>query len=383
MINFDKILLLPFMLSLLIYGCGGSTDNDPGNTEINFPEVRHSLTTLAPSNAILIASTSNFGPRDSTTLMEFENSLFLFWGFYRNNSNYQDVWLSTNEGLFWDLVGGNPHPLNNELSDIQYSESSDFPKVYSAVIESQGFIWAISDTIWRSKYGKSWEKASNSGPVSKSLTGVGAAGHPRIFQIKNYYVFISTLLGEVWKSDNLIDWQYLASISNFTPRCGAALFKVKDAIYIAGGSAAGASGCDYNTATNDVWYSLDGSTWKNIKTSSGKTIKFPWMPRMWPCVVVDEENVAWLVAGYSPVSNSNLNDIWFSNDMVNWDLLTEPRTDEEPGALTFRHAPACLYRKDSRSILIVGGKGGITADNDSASTMNDVLQVKLPPISGN
>ena len=110
-------------------------------------------------------------------------------------------------------------------------------------------------------------------------------------------------------------------------------------------------------------------------------MNFPWMPRMWPCVVVDEENVTWLVGGYNPDSNTNLKDVWFSKDMINWDLLTEPATGEEPGALTFRHAPACLYQKDSRSILIAGGKGGANPDNDSASTMNDVLVFKLPAIN--
>lgn len=370
--------LLPFLLSLLTYGCGGSTGNDPGNNEIQFPEVRPSLITMAPSKAIVIAATANFGPRDSATLVGFENTIILFWGFYRGNSNYQDVWMTADEGLFWQLVGGNPNPLNNELNNIQYYESNDFPKVYSAIVESQGFIWAVSDTILKSNDGKSWEKVSDSGPVPKSLTGVGAAGHTHIFKIKNYFVFISTSLEDVWKSDNLIDWEYLASISNFTPRCGAAVFKFKDAIYIAGGSAAGASGCDYNTPTNDIWYSLDGNTWKDVKTRSGNTINFPWLPRMWPCVVVDEENVIWLVAGYRPDSNTNLNDIWFSNDMVNWDILAEPTSGENLSALTFRHAPACLYRENSRNILIAGGKGGVNADNDNASTMNDVLRVALP-----
>lgn len=379
--NKNIILLVSFLLSLLINGCGDSAGNNPGNNEISFPEVRPSSTTMAPSKAVLIAAASKFGPRDSATLVEFESEIILFWGFYRGYSNYQDVWKSADEGLFWEFMGGNPNPLNNELSNIQYYESNDFPKVYSAIVESQGYIWAVSDTVWNSKDAKSWKKVSDTGPISKSLIGVGAAGHTHIFQIKDYFVFISTQLGEVWKSNNLINWEHLASITDFTPRCGAVVFKVKNVIYIAGGSAAGASGCDYNTPKNDIWYSLDGSTWKEVKTSSGKTIIFPWMPIMWPCIVVDEENVTWLVAGYRPDSNSNLKDIWFSNDLVNWDLLADPTSGDNLGALTFRHAPACLYRESSRSILIAGGKGGVNADNDSASTMNDILRVALPPIT--
>ena len=375
--NSTAIFYLLFLLVVLLPGCS----KDTGTSEITFPEERPSSTTMAPSRAISVASNANFGPRDSATLLDFDDMLLLFWGFYRNNSNYQDVWLSIDGGLYWALAGGNPYPLNNELTDVQYYETDDFPRVYSAIIESQGFLWAVSDTVWKSKDAKSWQKVSDSGPVPKTLTGIGVAGHPHIFQIHNYFVFISTLLGTVWKSDNLMEWQQWASISDFTPRCGSVSFKVKDTIYIAGGSRAGASGCHYDSPANDAWYSLDGKSWKIVKPASGTSMNFPWMPRMWPCVVVDEENVTWLVGGYNPDSNTNLKDVWFSKDMINWDLLTEPATGEEPGALTFRHAPACLYQKDSRSILIAGGKGGANPDNDSASTMNDVLVFKLPAIN--
>jgi hypothetical protein len=70
----------------------------------------------------------------------------------------------------------------------------------------------------------------------------------------------------------------------------------------------------YHRAWNDVWYSIDGSSWTCATESAG------WSGR-WEQTAVAFDNKIWILGGMDV--NGNLrNDVWYSTDGVNWTQAT-------------------------------------------------------------
>lgn len=333
---------------ITLAGCGGGSTQAP----VESPPTETNTSRWATVNPA-----AAFGPRDSAVLLEYNASLLLSGGFYDSSPlRYQDQWVTTDEGETWALIGGNAAPL--DIVDPSR------PEPYSPIVKFNGALWAFGQTIWQSTDGAAWTKMSDTGPTPGSE-------ELRVFNLQGQLVLITLNHGRVWTSNNGTDWT-LVSATPFETRCGAAVYQAKGKLWVAGGGA-----CDYSNFKMDVWSSLDGVNW-TLDTAATEGAKLSWLPRMWPCVVTDDQDNTWLIAGYriNITGRWNLGDVWNSGDMNTWNRLKDE--DGKETAIISRHAPACLYRPKTRSILIVGGKGGTDQNNDKAHVRNDVLSLKLP-----
>ena len=83
--------------------------------------------------------------------------------------------------------------------------------------------------------------------------------------------------------------------------------------------------------TNDVWFSEDGVNWTRATKSA------EWLPRMWFSTVVYRDRM-WVIGGWSE-ENGNFGDVWHSKDGKTWtelksDVIWSPR--HEHSAFVFR-----------------------------------------------
>jgi hypothetical protein len=82
---------------------------------------------------------------------------------------------------------------------------------------------------------------------------------------------------------------------------------------------------------NDVWCSEDGVNWTEV------TSEAPWTKRMWFSVVVHRDHM-WLLGGWNR-DDGNFGDVWFSKDGKDWTEMTHDvvwKTRHEHSAFTFK-----------------------------------------------
>jgi hypothetical protein len=163
-----------------------------------------------------------------------------------------------------------------------------------------------------------------------------------------------TLFNDVWRSLDGTSWQRVTAAAPWSPRSGARLVSFRDSLWLVGGEPndgtvwstrdgatwvphretglpnaapqgvivfAGALWIlghgQWDTATNDVWTSPDGASWRRVVTQA------PWSSRTAPGTGV-AANRLWVIGG------AGHNDVWSSSDGTNWirssaDLPGPPR----------------------------------------------------------
>lgn len=211
-----------------------------------------------------VSSSAPWGGRDSHTIYQFNDKVFLFGGLdgtkgivgpkaviYEKADYFNDIWSS---------VDG--------VSFVLETKESSLPKIRSAsVVSWQGALYL---------YG-GW------GPEVGYNVGI-------------------------WKSTNGVLWEKIVEKPDFGGREGQKVLAFKDKLYLIGGVS-----YDLRKTFNDVWESIDGLSWK--KVSAG-----PWHER-WDHDVVAFKDKLWLVSGMN-FSGEGYDDIWSSDDAVSWSLVS-------------------------------------------------------------
>jgi hypothetical protein len=148
----------------------------------------------------------------------------------------------------------------------------------------------------------------------------------------------------------------------------------RDKLWIMGGSS-----CNYLTSYDDIWSSEDGVNWQRATTGvDGAVAVLPWGIRMWPTTCSDGKTI-WAFGGFrlQGDSRTNLGDIWYSRDGVTWRQMVT-RGSTVGAGLEPRHAAACFVEPAKNRVLVVAGKGGADGNNDRASVRSDVWALELP-----
>ena len=316
----------------LSLGGGGST--------VKLPYV-HAITTNA-----------QFGPRDSARGIDFAGQLWLSSGYFDLTNGYLDIWYSNDNGANWTLGSGSATPRS--------TPAPDFYDAYSPIVSDGQNLFAIGSSVWKSADGKAWTKITDAGPERASDDSFG-------FYRNGLFTYFNTNDGNFFNSSDGLEWSYSPGFLPMKGRCGAVSIVALDKFWLFGGG-----DCSYGGVVNDIWNSTDGTDWSQaLSDNAPKSAEWP--ARMWPCATTSDAGTIWLFGGYTPVSGENLSDLWYSRDGLSWKQLTV--TD---ASLPSRHAPTCFIRAGSNTLLIVAGKGGPHADNDSASVTNTVTAVDLP-----
>ena len=118
-------------------------------------------------------------------------------------------------------------------------------------------------------------------------------------KVKQDFSTIHTL-DDVWSSDDGLHWTQRTAAAAWSPREGARVVVLKDALYLVGGE-----------GQADVWRSEDGVNWTQVSAEA------EWKPRYAYGVAAFGDKL-WVYAGYKGRSTNAMNDIWYSTDGKTW-----------------------------------------------------------------
>ena len=153
---------------------------------------------------------------------------------------------------------------------------------------------------------------------------------------KNYY-------NDVWNSRDGVNWTRIAEKTAWTPRTARVVFVFKDRIWLLGGGVIDGEKMDNPNAGKEVWSSVDGINWMEVKINSPRQIGGT------PAVF---DNKLWLVGGNRNDGNFS-SAVFVSEDGVNWQEQSAPWSP--------RGAVAAWVFDDK--LFMTGGKYSYTEPN--------------------
>ena len=141
---------------------------------------------------------------------------------------------------------------------------------------------------------------------------------------------------DVWKTNNGEEWIEITANAPWLGRRGHALVTfndgTEDALYLIGGFSVNEE-TGARTYNNDVWKSIDGENWTEIKTNTDVGIRdtTDWVARMHhKCVVAnhDGQDYIYLVGGHTMTTNIEgryaiqyCNDVWRTTNGIDWENI--------------------------------------------------------------
>jgi hypothetical protein len=276
--------------------------------------------------------------------------------------------------------------VNNGVQDPP--PPTDFYDAYAALEVWNGQLTAIGATVWRSADGVTWARNNLADGVTAAPgpLPLRATENTRTATLGGALLVVQPDSGEVFRSSdaNAAVWSDLGAIPGFAPRCGAAVFTFQGKVWIEGGGA-----CDYTQVYHDIWSSSDGVHWAHGATPAAWPARMwpcvavsadgvVWLATgYWP---TDWDNVSGVTVRYG----ANHSDVWYSRDGSDWrqfkaDLGSGLADD---GKLEPRHAPTCFVTGEPSSgmnLMIIAGSGGSDPSGFNARVLNSVRTLAVPP----
>lgn len=208
----------------------------------------------------------------------------------------------------------------------EITAKAEFPQSYNypVYVMNDGNLLALNQGGWRSNDGKNWTK------TSLPESGLNSA-YQKFVQFKGAVYALGALNGnyenftidtKTLRTTNGKSWETVAEKSNLPRRIfyGATVFK--DKIWLVGGF-------DGKNYYNDVWNSADGVSWTRVAEKAAFT------ERNVSRIIVFKDKI-WIIGGGvidgDKVLNSNSDqEIWSSNDGINWTQSANNSTDKLSG----------------------------------------------------
>jgi hypothetical protein len=262
----------------------------------------------------LVTDSPGWEARDSAEGVVFDGAMWLSGGYGDEGSNLKDVWRSY-DGERWEEV----------VTEAPYD-------AYAELVEYQGKLWAIKQSVWVSVDGSIWVKVTDT-PFGEQPYGEVVVWRGNLWQLGSG--------DKIYRSSNGIDWQLVQGKAAYGDRFGAEVVVYRDRLWVLGGSVADnntGEHYDYLDDRSGVWVSDGGITFN-------KAVEAPWPARMW-FGACEYDGFMYVMGGYSNTVNENLNDMWRTQDGYSWEKVSE-NAGWNP-----RHAPTLwIYRGD----LFLGG----------------------------
>jgi hypothetical protein len=338
-------------------------------------------------------SDAGFPVQNYPRVVSFNGQLMLIGG----GGLYAGIWASTN-GKDWTLQENTNFPARNTysvtvhdnkiwvaggfgnsgyLSSVWYSDDgltySNVPKTagHSFTARSNPGLLSFNDRLWvidgtngvgglgdilSSPDGASWYRHSF-GPAELTQR----TNHEFISFNNKLFTFAGRTFepdNSVWSSEDGLQWQQEAATTPFGDyRYGQESFVFNNKLWLVGGMAR--LGDAPLSATNDIWSSDDGVDWDQ------ETAAAPFAARA-DHKIVEWNGKLWLVGGSSNSLDGEYNDVWSSTNGVNW--IQETAAAEFPARGD--HGLVVYQNK----LWVIGGiaAGGGTRYEDVWSSSNGV-----------
>jgi len=260
---------------------------------------------------VLVNPAADWQPRDSQGEFIFQNHLWVLGGWFdAKQPNPRDVWKSP-DGVHWTRTV--------ETAPWEHSD-------LSAAMVYKDRMWFMggrklpgaenSNKVWSSADGAEWTLETDSPGWCPRVSPSFAVFKDRMWLMggtENFYEDNDqTLHNDVWSSADGKQWTLETEHAAWQKRTHAQVTVFDGKLWLMGGGR-------WNPETvplNDVWCSDDGLNWTQVTEAA------PWAPRMWFSLVVYRERM-WLLGGWSR-EHGNFGDVWYSKDGKEW---TEVKSD--------------------------------------------------------
>lgn len=285
----------------------------------------------------VLEGTAPWRARDSQAEFVFDGKLWIMGGWFDSfEAPPRDVWASP-DGKTWHEVTKEAPWIHSDLPmNLTFGDSMWIMGGWN-----KGRLpgHSASNQVWRSKDGKAWEQVTPAAGWSPRIAAAAVEFKGRMWILggtENYYFGDGkSLKNDVWSSADGKTWTLETENAGWSPRAYHQAVVLGDRIYVFGG---GNYVPEYH-ATNDVWSSADGKSWRK------ETGAAPWEPRLWFSAAVYRGRM-WVLGGWSK-EKDNYGDVWHSADGRMWQRL------ETPNAWKARHEHSALVHQDK--LWILGG----------------------------
>lgn len=283
---------------------------------------------------VLVNPKADWQPRDSQGEFVYQDHMWILGGWFTPQTpNPRDVWKSP-DGVNW-----------TRTVEVAPWEHSDL----SVALVYKDRMWFMggrklpgaenSNKVWSSADGAEWVLESESAGWCPRVSPSFAVFKDRMWVMggtENFYEDNEqTLKNDVWSSTDGKDWKLETEHAAWNKRTHAQVVVFDGKLWLMGGGR-------WHPETipqNDVWCSEDGVNWTLVTPAAR------WAPRMWFSLLVYRGHM-WVLGGWSR-ERGNFGDVWYSKDGRNW---TELKSDV---IWDKRHEPSGFVFQDK--IWIAGG----------------------------
>lgn len=272
--------------------------------------------------------------RDSQGEFVYQDQMWILGGWYASDApNPRDVWKSA-DGINWTCTVEEAPWVHSDLS---------------VALPYDGRMWFMggrklpgkenSNKVWSSVDGAEWTLVSDAAGWCPRVGASFAVFKDRMWVFggtENFYEDTDeTLKNDVWSSTDGKQWKLELEHAPWAKRTHAQGIVFKDKLWIMGGGRWNPE----NVPMNDVWCTEDGVNWTQVTEAA------PWDPRIWFSAVVYRDRL-WIMGGWSRV-HGNFGDVWYTEDGKEW---TEFKSD---GIWANRHELSAVVFQDK--IWVYGG----------------------------
>jgi hypothetical protein len=310
-------------------------------------------TSIAGADWKLVTAEAGWQPRDSSGEMVFRDQLWILGGWFDSfAAPPRDVWSSEN-GVTWKAVTAEAPWKYSDLpmTVIFRDRMWIMGGWYNGRLPGHG----ATSEVWSSSDGIHWDRLTAAAEWSPRIAAGLVEFKGRLWMLggtENYYFGDqASLKNDVWSSEDGRTWRQETASAPWSPRAYHQAVVHGGKIWVMGG---GNYVPEYS-ALNDVWSSEDGVNWTRVSASA------PWSPRLWFSSVTYRDHI-WVLGGWSSNPSRNWGDVWYSKDGSTWhELKTQTRWKE-------RHEHSAFVFQDQ--IWVAGGH--------AQPLSSEVWSLKLP-----
>ena len=172
--------------------------------------------------------------------------------------------------------------------------------------------------VWSSTDGKNWQQCNANFFTNRYLHAMAVKGR--------LYVFGGASSGakdrDVWSTVDCETWQRVTDSADWGARNNHVVATLQNTFFLSGGSE--------SVSRNDVWSSTNGKDWVELKSSYAGGTLIGWTPRL-NHRMVSYKGTLYITGGYYNLAA--IQDVWSSVDGTTWNL----ETDSPPWAARFSH----------------------------------------------
>lgn len=161
--------------------------------------------------------------------------------------------------------------------------------------------------------------------LDKTPFGVRAYGELVVLRDKMWQLGTGA---DVWNTTDGVNWIQVTAEAPFGDRFAAATTTFNGKLWLMGGTLFTGADDPLYVSPNDVWCSDDGVNWVRVLEHA------PWSPRRWSAAAVYAGRL-WIIGGYDIDNHRNLGDVWYTEDGTTWfelvsDNVFTPRHELTP-----------------------------------------------------